>query len=249
MEDWGESALDDARESGATFDPLRGADGMTQVDLNEPENLADLEDPGLSSHMSAARTALEASQSRQAALRRHLSSITSPDVRKPAAATNTPAGTPAGAGSRSPAAKCTAALSVHMTPAQIAAEDAGARRALSAVTVTAREHNMQLHTICESVMLQATNVDRLAAGDRPHGYPAAAAAAPGSPAGANLAHLSKQLRQIGQDITDALAKVSAMERDLTTARRQHEKAIDGLRDRHDAIAHCDAHGGCETHAE
>jgi hypothetical protein len=125
--------------------------------------------------------------------------------------------------------------------------DTAGRRDLSALMVTLKEQQMALQCACDDLILQESNVGRLANGEQPHGYPALgtrrAPAAPASPArdgsgvpeglAQNLGHLAKKLASIGAGLGESVKAVESFERSLTLARRNYETVVDGLRRRQD----------------
>jgi hypothetical protein len=108
--------------------------------------------------------------------------------------------------------------------------DRAGRRSLSALMVALKEQQMNLQCASDEVLLEATNVGRLANGEKPHGYPAANEPLVAETALAkNFAHLQKKLVNAGDALTAVLLALADFERDLTLGRRNYETVVDGLR--------------------
>jgi hypothetical protein len=110
-------------------------------------------------------------------------------------------------------------------PAKLNEEDIAARRGLSTLTVTLREHIMALRCAADNVALHSSNAAKVASGTRPHGYPEEAGTA------GWVAHLAKAIAKTAAEIEDAVNSATEAERVLTVARRSSEAAAAGYRAR------------------
>ena len=120
--------------------------------------------------------------------------------------------------------------------ASLTAQDAGSRRALSTVTRQLNDGGMSLRCACDDVLVQATNLGRLIAGEAIHGFPATNRALPKDSAIAqNLAHMAKKIGEVGTALENLAIGLQGLERDLTLTRRGYEQVVDGLRLRHDNL--------------
>jgi hypothetical protein len=99
--------------------------------------------------------------------------------------------------------------------------DVEARRALSSLMTSLKTQQMALQVACDNVLLAATNAQRLAAGDWPHGYPGSGVSEK------NVTHLGRKVASAGEDLLGIVATFGAFENELTLARRAYEVAISG----------------------
>jgi hypothetical protein len=121
--------------------------------------------------------------------------------------------------------------------AALAERDAEARRALSGTSTSMNSGGMDLRCATDDVLVQATNLDRLVAGEALHGFPAANRPLPrDGPLAQNLTHMAKKLRQSGAALEKLATDLQNLERALTLARRGYEAVVDGLRRRCDDLA-------------
>lgn len=115
------------------------------------------------------------------------------------------------------------------TVEELKKNDTAARRALSGVVTSLKTQQMDLQCACDDVLLQATNVERLAGGEKPHGYPAEGVPLhEENPLRKNMKHLAKKINESGATLGNVAAALEAFERDMTLARRSYEAVVDGL---------------------
>ena len=107
--------------------------------------------------------------------------------------------------------------------------DTEARRALSALMSALKEQQMRIRCVCDEILLSATNVDRLAAGDQPHGYPSTKDIAVTPVMKKCMDHLRKKIKGSGSELESIKEALDEFERNLTVTRRNYETVVDGLR--------------------
>jgi hypothetical protein len=123
-------------------------------------------------------------------------------------------------------------LSQLASPGVLGAEDASARRTMSDVVTRMQEDQMALRCALEELILHAQNIEKLAAGVKPHGYPATSPA-PQDPLAQNLRHLAKQLNRSRSSIEAVVGNLDLASQNLTKARRSYETVTVGYRQRQD----------------
>ena len=115
-----------------------------------------------------------------------------------------------------------------LTPANTLLQaDIEGRRALSSLSALLREQRMALSCVRDTVMLQSSNAEKIAAGTKPHGFPAP----DGGRNAAQLTFLSARISASGADLERICAAIEIAECDLTRARRSIEAATVGLSQR------------------
>jgi hypothetical protein len=104
-------------------------------------------------------------------------------------------------------------------------DDAGVSRMLSELTTSLKDQQMALQVAWDDVVLQATNAQRIASGDQPHGYPAMGSSASHFRC---FEHFGEKVAAAGRDLARIVGAFEEFERKLTLARRGHESVVSGL---------------------
>lgn len=118
---------------------------------------------------------------------------------------------------------------ISQLPSQAAVTqaDMAARRALSAVIIDITDQKMSMASIRDRIVLHANDIEKLAAGMQPHGYPSAHGTHPCADRG-QLVYLCTRVSTSGTDIELLWNRLHRLEIAMTCARREVESALVAL---------------------